>query len=110
MAQLTNQQVSKKGDRCAYRGHDGLKCAVGHCIDDDTAKAWDSLDFDTSIGNILMRYAKTFSVYFTLEQIDFLQVLQVAHDTLHTSTDWEEEMGEIADRYGLEYTSVEGAL
>lgn len=26
---------SIEGDDCMYRGPDGLKCAVGHCIDDE---------------------------------------------------------------------------
>lgn len=103
-----NYQVSKKGDVCAYRGHDGLKCAVGHCIDDETAKVWDNLEFDTSIDSILIRDAKTFSDYFTSEQIEFLKALQMAHDTIYTPTCLEDEMQEIADKYDLVYTPVEG--
>lgn len=35
--------VNKEG-MCAYRGKGGRKCAIGHLIDDATAKRWDKYE------------------------------------------------------------------
>ena len=132
MTQLTNQQIfdkalfgirnqdyqmSVKGERCAYRGiaADGstLKCAVGHCISDEDARLWDcgaSNVSDTAIDDVAAAYPDIFSQYFTDNQLPLLVELQDAHDTqLHTSSEWESKMEEIAREYNVVYTPVGGA-
>lgn len=32
--------LTDAGDACEYRGAGGMKCAIGHLIDDETAKQW----------------------------------------------------------------------
>jgi len=36
------QKSMGSNDTCKYRGPRGLKCAIGHMIPDDLAKAWDN--------------------------------------------------------------------
>ena len=94
MTQLTNQEIFDKalfGIRaqnyqrsvydysCRYRGENGTKCAVGHCIDDETAAVWDKLT-DTTISGIAVnvKIRESFEKFFNLEQIKFLMQLQRA--------------------------------
>lgn len=105
-------QKSARDGHCVYRGYndtsDNLKCAIGHCIDDETAKEWDScIDSNgTVIDNIYEVFREDYDRFFTEEQLHFLTLLQEAHDTLLDSSPdaWEAEMSNIANQYGLTYT------
>jgi len=122
MTQLTNQEIFDKalfGIRaqnyqrsvydysCRYRGENGTKCAVGHCIDDETAAVWDKLT-DTTISGIAVnvKIRESFEKFFNLEQIKFLMQLQRAHDvSLSGSVPiFENAMQNIAISHGLHYT------
>lgn len=66
---------SHDGVRCRYLNDDGSRCAIGACIDDDTAKRWDNRDCgirDISSDEI--------SAVFNGIEIDFLWDLQSLHD------------------------------
>jgi hypothetical protein len=127
MTKLTNQEIfdkalfgiraqnyvkSEKIDICAYRGDGGLKCVVGHCIDDETANLWDIKD-DSSISHI-GKTDPTFLLFFDFEQIDFLERLQFVHDGMndtgklnpkvHNKELFETGMKELAEHFDLVYT------
>jgi hypothetical protein len=132
MTQLTNQEIFDKalfGIRaqgykqsgkfeggCSYRGGDDLKCAVGHCIDDETANKWDLLESDTSIEYVSQEIPESFKKYFSESQVDFLGKIQHIHDNMRHSNDeffdplekngklFEERMSELAYEFNLVYT------
>ena len=123
MTQLTNQEIFDKAlfgireqgyeqsvreSGCAYRGNGGLKCAVGHCIDDETANLWDSIvEHGLSIVS-MERYRKAeYKKFFSVDQLDLLEQLQRAHDGIwgfSVAPNFEREMKKIADRWNLTYT------
>jgi hypothetical protein len=125
MTQLTNQEIfdkalfgireqgyeqSSRDYGCAYRGNGGLKCAVGHCIDDETANSWDSIvGHGTSIVS-MERYRKAeYEKFFSVHQLNLLTELQRAHDgiwSVNGAPSFEREMKRIAERWNLTYTET----
>lgn len=126
MTKLTNQEIFNKalfgirqqnyeqsdnGDSCAYRGNNGTKCAVGHCIDDTTAERWDSFD-GSGISNIQLKHFEDYNQFFDVEQLPLLQNLQACHDNYLGVSRWngslkfEQEMKNIAQQFNLVYTPV----
>lgn len=127
MTKLTNQEIfnkalfgireqnyeqSGKDDSCAYRGKNGTKCAVGHCIDDATAERWDGF-FDSSIRSIFHHSPEEYSKVFDNEQLPLLAALQAVHDTTldllsfaFGQAEFEQEMKNIAQQFNLVYTPV----
>ena len=97
---LDQGKQSRDGNFCKYRGPNGLKCAVGHLIDDDIALAWDKRTF-SSIMEI--RETKRFPIPEHIrENRVFLRQMQVAHDNTHSMKDFKVEMRKVASQYGLE--------
>ena len=95
---------------CAYRGHNGLKCAVGHCIDDETAMLWDEkFKYHNGLDYIYMVDFGTFKKHFEPYQINLLAFLQTAHDCILRDSvkDFETNMKHIAQMFGLVYTAPE---
>lgn len=125
MTKLTNQEIFNKAlfgireqnykqsdnrDSCAYRGNNGTKCAVGHCIDDATAERWDALG-DSSIRSIFHHSPEEYSKVFDNEQLPLLADLQAVHDTTldplsfaFGQAEFEQEMKNIARGFNLVYT------
>lgn len=66
-------------DTCMYRGQEGLKCAVGHLIDDKfydpsiEAKSATNKDIETAI-------CRSQEINLSYDDLDFLNRLQRAHD------------------------------
>lgn len=79
---------------CAYRGECGLKCAVGHGIDDTTAENWDSILID--VGS-LPRAARAAAGL--PDNLDFLQRMQGAHDSADGPNDMRRRMRAMLDDY-----------
>lgn len=102
-----NYEQSMNGGVCAYRGRGGNKCAIGHCIDDITAQAWDMSSDATAIQQIADNYPEDFEGYFSFSDVTFLGDLQAVHDQaeMNVST-FEEGMQDLADKYYLDYTDV----
>lgn len=100
-----------KNYACAYRGENGTKCAVGHCISDKDANLWDSLysSAGSAIDDIftLNETKGSYFKYFTEDQLEFLQKLQHIHDTqLSGSGNFELGMHELASEYQLNYKEI----
>jgi hypothetical protein len=86
--------------RCAYRSHDGLKCAAGCLIGDDEytplmeGRRWDGLMGD---GHVPAHHA------------ELIGVLQYIHDAGHPR-DWEAKLRQEAVRRGLAWTITLASL
>ncbi len=63
---------------CSYRGEEGRKCAIGHCIPDSMYTRDMDMD-DSSIGRVLAKFPKIRALFATCNKA-FLADLQVAHD------------------------------
>lgn len=127
MAKLSNQEIFNKalfgireqnyeqsanGESCAYRGKNGTKCAVGHCIDDATAERWDSFG-ESSIGMVYSFDKEGFSNVFDVKQLLLLERLQYCHDSTLDGAAFsfgpgafEQGMKNIARQFNLVYTPV----
>ncbi len=111
---IRGQDYKQSGSpsECKYRYTDEndtkLCCAVGHCIDDETAERWDSGLSDTSIENVFKLWPSTFNQFFDESQLPLLSDLQHAHDGVLalSSMKWEDFMAGIAKVYNLNYTPV----
>lgn len=77
-----------KVTNCAYRGENGMKCAVGHLIDDETAARWDGYtdnhddgSFEACVTHDIEAGIETkFPYKLTSQCIDFFNNLQISHD------------------------------
>lgn len=67
------EQSNESHGGCMYRGRDGNKCAIGHCISDSVANTWDDSG-QSSISDILWDEGVSAS------RIQFLHSAQRAHD------------------------------
>jgi len=70
---------------CLYRGDDGRKCAIGHCISDQVANTWDDARY-SSVAKILEGEGLTVS------RINFLSRAQLAHDKADDDDDGHMEL------------------
>ena len=85
---------SSNGAVCMYRGPKGLKCAIGHCIDDKYYQlSMESLE----IGNLCNNYEGLFNS----EQIPFLKKLQETHDWSDSPDDMKNKFYILATEYSL---------
>jgi hypothetical protein len=131
MTQLSNQEIFDKAlfgiraqnyapsgtnESCQYRGENGTKCAVGHCIDDVTAASWDALD-NGEITYVRLIRRESFEKFFDSTQLGLLRSLQKIHDDVLFNRDFESVhndvagtfenlMESLAEEYDLVYTSV----
>lgn len=117
-AQDYKQSINENG-YCAYRGNDGLKCGIGHCVDDDLAYLMDKGNAAgvTAIEFLLREDEEDFAgapalrQIFHVEDAAFLSDVQSAHDGIGQNPSpetpqeaFEGAMEAIAERYNLEYT------
>lgn len=95
------------GRMCAYRGKDGLKCAVGHLIPDDAYRSnieGTSAYYDEVSGLIDRKYGTVSDIP---DDPDFLRELQNIHDGLpdvppeEWRKEFEKQMTDFAKDYGL---------
>ena len=81
-------------DFCAYRGEEGMKCAIGYCIDDEAAKEWEG----DSIASADLKYR----LHIKPERLKFLTDCQRAHDSgALISESVEQNFRDIAKKYNL---------
>jgi hypothetical protein len=83
------EQSVKKG-RCAYRGNGELKCAIGHCIDYETAIDWEG----SSIADIAE------DLQLSSKRILFLTTCQFVHDR-YQGIQMKNRFQDIASEYNL---------
>lgn len=104
---VTQGQPSVKvGKGCVYRGENGNKCAIGHLIDDATAKRWDKYEM-SGIGSVSIR-AKIKPDWLDAN-IKLLENIQAAHDNTYLQEwqetdfveDYKKQMGYIARENNL---------
>jgi hypothetical protein len=79
---------------CKYRGHGGLKCAIGALIPDSKYESW----MDTTV--IELR-----SVLWCIGLLDHLELcrdLQILHDNYPTN-EWPERLKLVANKFGLRF-------
>jgi hypothetical protein len=102
---------------CAYRGEAGTKCAVGYCIDDETAIKWDKGIRDEigckqfGIMGMFEYDKETYLKFFQESDVEFLDKLQGIHDCIPITDRgngryFEAMMQEIAEDFNLVYTPV----
>jgi len=97
---LKQDACSETDDDCAYRGKDGLKCAIGILIPDSLyEKSMES----SSIKGVLDCYPDV-KDYIDPdgENIELLTDLQVIHDNGYPC-EWEEKLTECANTFGLNH-------
>ena len=99
---LTQNKVSYDliHDRCAYRGDNGLKCAIGCLIDDR--------DYDVSMEGDVVRWGDE---NWSLDNSPLMQLssnlamnLQTCHDQVPPDN-WLKNLREIARHYDLTFTN-----
>ena len=83
--------------RCSYRGQDGMKCAIGHILDDDF--------YDPKIEGCGVKF-----VLDLLPVVDnayaFYDGLQVAHDDAESEDDMAYRLMKFATKFGLEVPAL----
>lgn len=89
------KSMSKHGHACAYRGQDGLKCAIGVLISN---KAYTPCMEGTVASDLLESYS--FGVRNTASNRVFLDDLQGVHDFCEPG-DWKNGLHQFAEKYGL---------
>lgn len=75
----SSAEVAGTNGKCAYRGVNGLSCAVGCLISDEDYRENMDSDDDTTIGDVLNKFSHL-PEYFYLHR-DLLVDLQQLHDT-----------------------------
>ena len=88
---------------CAYRGEDGLRCAVGCLIDD--ARYSETLEgHPVQLGGVLQAVKSSLGLqHLAPRTTDLLTDLQRLHD-LTPPEEWREGLKELAHHYELELT------
>lgn len=93
---------------CAYRGRDGLKCAVGHIIPDNLYME----EFDERDGEHYTSVMRKLRDHIMVEDdrgLTLLGRLQLVHD--HRSPGcWPGELAEIASEFSLDDSVIEKTL
>lgn len=92
----------KKEDFCAYRGKNGLRCALGHMIPNKLYKS--GMEGLTPACSLFRDFPEL-GVYLENVDVGLLTNLQCAHDSYLTYEKWdyEDRMKEIAKDWGLTY-------
>ena len=101
---LAQRQQSLNADgRCAYRGENGLRCAVGCLIDDEHYRS--GLEGGTITAQSVSQAVKDSLGLPSLSPrlVNLLEELQILHDYTPPST-WRKELKELAHRRDLELT------
>lgn len=104
-------QSISENDKCAYRGEDGRKCAIGHCLPDELAEEIKWLDTATFSSWSSIRKAPEFAEFSSVKMLQgcnpsLLSELQNVHDSMQDKENFEDRMQEIAQFYDLVYTPV----
>ena len=102
LAAQKERSMAVGGDRkCLYRGPNGLRCAIGHCMTDDEYRAsWDRRGTSSSM------VKEHVSLLRDMDPI-FLSGLQFAHDASDTSERLRKELTAIAGEFKLNDDVVE---
>lgn len=109
---LTQKKPSySAGGGCAYRGADGLMCAVGCLIPDNLYNPLMDTSDSTDIESVIKRFGMIDLFDFKVtdcsddEFISLLDDLQSIHDA-HPSSKWENELKLLATNHNLEFRDI----
>lgn len=104
---LNKQRRQSKKELCVYRSNEGLSCAIGCLLDDETAHRFDDLGDQiggSSIKDIYV-HAADLIPKFLGNDIQFLSDLQKVHDMpvsyRYWLKEWRSGMMELANNYNL---------
>jgi len=102
------QSLSKTGN-CAYRGDNGMACAVGCLLDDETAHNFD--DMDNASIEWIDQHHKNIIPEELRSHVELMYKLQLAHDINSTVNPWtleifQERARKIANKFGLTVPEV----
>lgn len=77
---------SMSGGSCTYRSLKGMKCAIGHLIDDEDYE--ESIEGATALNVVVLKSLFTNDAYDSLNDEDkaFIYDIQLCHDNEHTTT------------------------
>jgi len=97
------QSVLEDDDTCAYRGQDGLMCAVG-CLISDDAYNWYLVGTSVVDCKRVQKALRDSGIEFDAhgQVMRLLTMLQTIHDTKEES-DWAASLGELANELGLKF-------
>lgn len=84
---------------CMYRGINGLKCAVGHIIDDDIAKEWDNGEEFSGVSGL--SDSTLADAGLPPASRPLLGAMQIAHDRSHGPEDMYQKMHVLAERFDV---------
>lgn len=87
------------GEGCAYRGIDGLKCAIGHCIPDDRYSP--DLEGNRAYARRIVRALWFAPDDLSIQDKSFLDGLQHAHDEANDQNPMRGRLEAFAKDYGL---------
>ena len=90
-------------DICAYRGDNGLKCAVGVLISDKYYE--EKFEGLPCSAGVVLKALELSLGFLTADQIDLLTRLQIIHDRKLVK-DWESYLEELAYEYELDMPEV----
>jgi hypothetical protein len=91
---------------CAYRGADGLKCAIGHVLTDAEFEALGGAEINSAgVGDVL-KHANCPARLKTAGS-DFLSDLQTIHDS-RKPVEWAGRLRAFAAEHGLSAACIEG--
>lgn len=95
-----NEKSTSFDGRCAYRGDNDLKCAVGCLITDD--------EYLPNMENLsIVTIVKRFSTLSRFSKfIDLLQDLQRIHDVIPIEN-WRDELVKVTTKYNLSFPNIE---
>lgn len=104
---LTQKKKSKVGKDCAYRGKDGLMCALGCLIPDKyyQPELNTKSTSDLNVRQMLVKSKLIPSGTRTSENFLLMQELQIVHDVYYARS-WKYHLKEVATRFGLKIPDV----
>ena len=93
------QSIDERNDLCAYRGANGLKCAVGHCIPDDVYEPDMEGKGPTQLAEMFHRVIEAMPCLADEDISFFLTIAQNYHDI--QNGDMEQRFRKLAADHGL---------
>lgn len=92
------KQSLKSNHDCAYRGRDGMKCAIGQIIPDSVARSADRLAVSTvfiCVHDGIDGFEKF------AEDLDFWKICQMSHDANDVPSEMRQTFNRIFDEHGI---------
>jgi hypothetical protein len=95
-----NERCQNEEEVCAYRGENGLMCAVGVLIEDDAFNKKCNLDAIGESG--VMAMLKNSKINTGTKSMSLLHALQTVHDQSNPEN-WKRSLKDVAMKHGLKH-------